>query len=696
MTNRLAHATSPYLRQHAHQTVHWFPWGNEAFAEARRTGKPVFLSIGYSSCHWCHVMAHESFDDTTVAELLNQHFVSIKVDREEHPDVDTLYMTATQLVTQRGGWPNSVWLTPDARPWYAGTYFPRDDRPGRTGFITLLRRLADLWSNRRDAVEQQADALTEALRKEQLRATENVLPGRPLDPALLVHHYLERFDARFGGFGDAPKFPQHTGLALLLQVRTVHREHPLDLMIERTLDAMARGGIHDQIGGGFHRYATDERWFLPHFEKMLCDNALLLGVYARAYATYHRPQYRRIARETAAWLDRDLSHPDGGFFSALDADSPGGEGAYYTWTRNEVSTLITDPTQRDRFTAAYGILPGGNITDETTGAPTGTNLPAVGDGITEAELAALAPTRERLLMVRANRPAPLCDDKVITGWNALAIRALAEASVALDDPALLDRARRARVFIARHLVVDGILRRSWCAGTAGREAVLEDVAALILADLALHAATGEDEFRQHADLGMDTLLTHYLDRESGRFHMTSRREPRLIVPACDVFDQGAPSSLGLATQALVRFGWLADRTDLLDLAAQVVTAHQGVLARIPSAAPALATAALEGQQPVLLLRWHTQRHPTAWRISVRLPVGWSIASVEALDGDGWAVPSWTNDADTPTAWTVGLDVPDVVVTVSVCTPSGCQPASRIYLRRPDDASITDRGAMPPG
>jgi uncharacterized protein YyaL (SSP411 family) len=694
MTNRLAHATSPYLRQHAHQPVHWFPWGDEAFAEARRTGKPVFLSVGYSACHWCHVMAHESFDDPVVADLLNRHFVAIKVDREEHPDVDNLYMTATQLMTQRGGWPNSVWLTPDARPWYAGTYFPREDRPGRPGFITLLQRLAELWTTRRDEVEQQADALTEALRKEHQRATENIQPARTLDPGLLLHHYLERFDARFGGFGDAPKFPQHTGLALLLLVRTVHREHPLDLMIERTLDAMARGGIYDQVGGGFHRYATDERWFLPHFEKMLCDNALLIGVYARAHAIYHHPRYRRIVHETAAWLDRELSHPDGGFYTALDADSPGGEGAFYTWTGDELDARLPGD-QRARFVAAYGILPGGNVTDEATGQPTGTNLPAVGESVTEAELAALAPARECLRAVRATRPAPSCDDKVITGWNALAIRALAEASEALGEPALLDRARRARGFITRHLVVDGILRRSWCAGRAGREAVLEDVAALVLADLALHAATGEQVFREQAARGIATMIEHYVDQTTGRFQMTSCREPHLIVPACDVFDQGAPSSLGLAVQALVRFGWLADRADLLDLAAGIVTAHQGILARIPSAAPALATAALELQDPALLLVWRTQHHGSEWRVSVRLPAGWSLASVEALDREGWAIPSWTVDPEMPTSWRVGRDVPDVALRFSVCTPSGCQPVSRMHLSRPEAAPVTDRGATPP-
>ncbi|HMO05412.1 MAG TPA: thioredoxin domain-containing protein [Kiritimatiellia bacterium] len=694
MTNRLAHATSPYLHQHAHQPVHWFPWGEEAFAEARSADKPIFLSIGYSSCHWCHVMAHESFDDPTVADLLNRHFIAIKVDREEHPDVDTLYMTATQLMTQRGGWPNSVWLTPDARPWYAGTYFPRDDRPGRIGFISLLRRLADLWTSRREEVEKQADALTAALRKEQQRATENLLPGHQLDPATLVSHYLERFDARFGGFGDAPKFPQHTGLHLLLQVRALHRDHPLDLMIERTLDAMARGGLYDQIGGGFHRYATDERWFLPHFEKMLCDNALLLGVYARALATYHRPRYRRIVRETAAWLDRELSHPDGGFFAALDADSPDGEGAYYTWTHDELSARLPDDL-RTRFFAAYGIRPGGTIADETTGAPTGTNLPALGDNVTEADLASLAPARDRLLRARAQRPAPSRDDKVITGWNALAIRALAEASAVLDDPALLERARHARAFIAHHLVVDGILRRSWCAGVAGREAVLEDVAALVLADLALHGATGEDSFRQQAARGIETLLDHYLDRETARFRMTSNREPSLILPACDIFDQGAPSSLGLAVQALTRFGWLADRPDLLDLAGRIITAHQGVLTRIPSAAPTLATAALELQDPARLLAWRTQRTGQDWRVSVRLPAGWSLTSMAALDQDGWAIPSWKADPNAPAGWSFDLAVSEVTMSFSVCTPSGCRPESRIQLRRPDGESVIDLGATPP-
>jgi uncharacterized protein len=583
-TNRLAKESSPYLRQHASNPVDWFPWGDEAFAKAEAENKPVFLSIGYSSCHWCHVMEHESFERDDVAAIMNDLFVCIKVDREEHPDLDALYMTATQLMTQRGGWPNSVWLTPDRRPWYAGTYFPREDRPGRIGFKTLLTRLGGVWKERKKDVEEQATVLTEAIRKQHEANPSGLI--MELEPESLLtmiqQQFIQQFDARYGGFGDAPKFPPHSSLLLLLRIFGHHPVKETETVITRTLNALLRGGIYDQIGGGFHRYSTDERWLVPHFEKMLYDNALLLNVFAKAYGKFQFPAYRRVAVETAAWLKREMTHPEGGFYSALDADSDGEEGKFYTWSHVELSRLLDEAALKN-LCVVYNILPGGNFSDEASGHPTGLNIPHVNEQPAEPDIEALAPARAILLNTREKRVHPGLDNKIIASWNGLMISALASAGTCLNHPPFIKMAENARSFVEKNLIIHGRLRRCWLGTASDKEGVLEDYAAMALADLDLYEATGQKTHLTSAMRFVGVIRADFYDGTAGELFMTGRNAQTPLIRLKDVFDQGSPSGIGLAVQAFMRLGIIQNDNELLQMANQMVRRHQSVVQRMPSA-----------------------------------------------------------------------------------------------------------------
>ena len=680
--NRLARESSPYLRQHAANPVDWYPWGPEALERAKAEDKPIFLSVGYSSCHWCHVMEHESFERDDVAEVMNTHFVCIKVDREEHPDLDALYMIATQLVTQRGGWPNSVWLTPDGRPWYAGTYFPREDRHGRIGFVTLLKRLAGLWKERRKDVEEQANTLTKAIHRQHERTASADVPAvEPTEMARHIEqHFLEQFDPRNGGFGEAPKFPPHSGLLLLLRCQTFHPDPRIATVIERTLDAMLRGGICDQIGGGFHRYATDDHWLVPHFEKMLYDNALLLDVYARAYAVFQRPAYRRVALDIAAWLARQLTHPEGGFYSALDADSEGEEGKYYTWSHDDFAGLL-DPATLAAFASEYQILPGGNYADEASGHPTGLNIPHLAPSVTEDVVAALSTARETLLARRSERVPPGLDDKIITGWNGLMIRALATASRIFNEPRLLDQALAARTFIERHLFTEARLARCWCGTVSAREGVLEDYAAIALADITLFSVTGETVHLDRARRGADLILAHFYDAASDELFMTSNREPANLLRMKDLYDQGSPSGIGLAVQALARIGQTIGDHALVETARRLADRQVSIIQRMPSAVASLAEGwLLAGGTPmthVPSVTWRIERDGADVRVIAESPTGWHVTVVELSVG-GVAIP--VAPAAAHHQWRVkSAGAGDVTVRYQVCTDTECLPAQEVRI-----------------
>jgi hypothetical protein len=638
--NRLVHEKSPYLLQHAANPVDWYPWGPEAFDRARRENKPVFLSVGYSSCHWCHVMEHESFERDDVAEILNRDFICIKVDREERPDLDDIYMTATQIMSGRGGWPNSVWLTADKRPWYAGTYFPREDAPGRPGFKTLLRKLAEIWQTRRADVETQAEQLSSALREHARVTAGSATPdivdmGQVLEQALAA--YRESYDLQHGGFGGAPKFPPHSALLLLLQLERTAPRPAIRNMLTGTLDAMRRGGIHDHVGGGFHRYSTDERWFLPHFEKMLYDNALLARAYTEAWELTQDESFRRAARDTLDWALRDMRGSEGGFFSALDADSEGEEGKFYVWSHDEIIAVL-GPAEGARFARTFGILPGGNFHDEATGKPTGLNIPHLSDASDRKRVASLL---ARLREVRAKRVWPGLDDKVLTAWNGLMIGSLARAGKSFSEPRYTRAAERAARFILADMRKAGVLLRSYREGAARGAAYLEDYAALANALIDLNEATGDAAWLSEATAIADRMLARFWDNEHGGFFFTADDHEALLIRSKDALDQAMPSGNGLAAQALARLAVLANRPDYEKKARQSIATFAPLLRRLPTAGASLlhAAALLEAQtrQPVQLPSEHVVTATlTADRRLVRPDDELNVA-IELTIAPGWHI-----------------------------------------------------------
>ena len=563
--NRLGNEKSPYLLQHAGNPVDWYPWGGEAFERARREDKPVFLSIGYSACHWCHVMERESFENDDVARVVNENFVPVKVDREERPDVDEIYMAAVQLTTGHGGWPLSAFLTPDGKPFFAGTYFPPEDRHGRIGFKTLCERLSEAWRTRRADVEDSAERIADAVRgfaTGEFRSTKE-----PLSRALVsraVDALADAFDAVHGGFGGAPKFPPHGSLALLLhEAKASGRGDALEIAL-KTLEAIRRGGVHDHVGGGFHRYSTDARWLVPHFEKMLYDNAQLARAYVDAFAATGNADFRRAAEGVFCWIEREMTGEGGAFLSALDADSEGEEGKCYVWTRHEIEAVLGNESgEADLFCRAYAAEPGGNWRDEATGHVSGTNilhLPrplaalAAETGTDAAALEdRLSRARGRLLAERRKRVPPALDDKVIVAWNALAIGALAHAGRVLGEPALVARAERAARFVLGTMrSEDGRLLHTFRDGLAKLGAYLDDHALLGCALLDLHAATGEPAWLAEARALAETLLARFADRERGGFFYVPDDHENLLARSKDPFDKALPSGNGAAADLLVR------------------------------------------------------------------------------------------------------------------------------------------------
>ena len=599
--NRLAREQSPYLLQHQWNPVDWYPWGPEAFEKARREEKPVFLSIGYSSCHWCHVMAHESFESESIAKLLNDRFVSIKVDREERPDVDEIYMRAVQLLTGSGGWPMSVFLTPDQKPFWGGTYFPPDDRGGRPGFASILGALAETWAGRRAEVEAAADRLAIALR--QMEGGRQFVATGPLEGSVAeraLEELLQTYDRHHGGFGGAPKFPPHGALELLLRASAGARRPDLEEIARGTLDGMAMGGIRDHVGGGFHRYATDAVWLVPHFEKMLYDNAQLAGVYAEAFTRWKDPEHRRVAEETLAWVAREMTTPEGGFYSALDADTEAGEGATYLWAKQEILDLL-GPEEGALFDRVYGIEEAGNFTDAVTGEEPG-NIPhrkepwaelAREEGTSEGDLRArMDRARALLLEARLKRPAPGLDDKVVTSWNGLMIGAHARAGRAFERPDLVEAGARAARFVLSSLRRDGKLLRSWRAGESRLPAYLEDHAFLAWGLLDLHEVTGERAWLDEARSLAEAMIERFWDRDEGGFFFVASDHESLIARTKEVFDQAVPSGNGMAARVLVRLWLLAGEPRYGEYAAKMFDVFAGILQEAPRAAEHLLLAFL--------------------------------------------------------------------------------------------------------
>jgi uncharacterized protein YyaL (SSP411 family) len=635
MPNRLAHETSPYLLQHQNNPVDWYPWGPEALARAQRENKPIFLSVGYSACHWCHVMEHESFEDEALARYLNEHFISIKVDREERPDLDQIYMNAVQILTGRGGWPMSVFLTPEGKPFYGGTYWPPRSRMGMPGFDQVLRAVVDAWEHRRAQVLQQAEELTGYLQtiEEQtddggssagptttaaatsqasaVEVPEAAPGGKPAPLTLqegqqILQHasgLLRRmFDARHGGFGSAPKFPHPMELQLLLRLAQRGMEGDLVGMVTLTLEKMAAGGIYDHLAGGFARYSVDAQWLVPHFEKMLYDNALLVRTYVEAYQVTGLAHLAEVASQTCDYVLSTMTDPQGGFYSSEDADSEGQEGKFYLWTAAEIRQVLS-PEAAERFCYAYDVSEEGNFEhgQNILHLPKTLAQCAALKGWDLATLTReLAESRAKLLAHRATRVRPGRDDKVLVSWNSLMIDALAYAAPVLRRPELLLAAEKAARFLLTHLRrPDGRLWHCWRAGQARHEAFLDDYAYLVQALVTLYERTFDERWLVEAIALADLMRQHFEDRQRGGFFFTADDHEKLIARNKDLHDASVPSGNAMAATALLRLGRLAGRWEDLLAAGRTLALARRIMEQTPTGA---------GQMLLALDRWVGPAH----------------------------------------------------------------------------------------
>ena len=548
--NRLSQESSPYLLQHANNPVDWYPWGEEAFQEARKRDKPIFLSIGYSTCHWCHVMEHESFEDEEVAQLMNDNFICIKVDREELPEIDHVYMSVCQAMTGRGGWPLTIVMTPNKEPFFAGTYFPKTGQGNRRGMIQLLPMLADAWKNRKLELSDSINRI-----KQYLRQTNSKTEGESLTPEILTKTYSEftnTFDSDKGGFGRAPKFPSPHNLLFLLRYHHMTKSREALNMVETTLQNMRKGGIWDHIGFGFHRYSTDKNWLLPHFEKMLYDQAMISMAYLEAFQITGNEDYGRTVREIYTYVLRDMTSPEGGFYSAEDADSDGEEGKFYLWTTDEVQSIL-GKKEGEQFNALLNIKPGGNFRDQASRQESEHNIPHITTLIEENDLNFMEKHRKTLFEVREKRIHPLKDDKILTDWNGLMIASLAKGSVALNAPEFYDAARRGADFILKNLrSKDGRLLKRYRQGKAGLQAHLDDYVFVIWGLLELYEAGFEEVYLQEALNLSNILVNNFWDEANGGFFLGSKNAEKLIARAKTGYDGAIPSGNAISVGLLHR------------------------------------------------------------------------------------------------------------------------------------------------
>ncbi|MBI1248371.1 DUF255 domain-containing protein [bacterium] len=586
MTNRLANQSSPYLLQHANNPVDWYPWGSEALEKSKEEQKPIFLSIGYSACHWCHVMEHESFESQAIADYLNEHFVSIKVDREERPDLDQIYMNAVQLLTGHGGWPMSVFLTPDLKPFFGGTYWPPTSARGMPGFDQVLRAVIDAWENRREIAIKQSHMLTERLQEIGAGSSEakEIAPGR-ID--LAIKQIEQSFDTKNGGFGSAPKFPQTMNVELLLRYVAETKDKSVLPMVTITLDKMAMGGIYDHLGGGFSRYSVDRYWLVPHFEKMLYDNALLVSNYVDAFRLTGNADYARVVRESCDYILRDMTDESGGFHSTEDADSEGEEGKFYVWTPEEVHEVLGDPVIADRFCAVYDITESGNFEGNSIPwlkkplAQFAHDLETSVEELREE----MANSRQVLFNVRVDRVRPHKDDKILTSWNGLMIEALAKAGAALDEPRYLEAATQAARFVLEKMCdANNRLLHSYRHGTAKLSAYLDDYMYVASGLFALYEATFDPAWLHHCKALVDTATEHFWDDQAGGFFYTADDHEQLIARNKDFYDHSVPSANGMAALVLAKLGKLLGDAAYLDRAGETIAAGADILEKHPMAA----------------------------------------------------------------------------------------------------------------
>ena len=730
--NRLSDERSPYLRQHADNPVNWQPWDEGALAAARERDVPIFLSSGYSACHWCHVMADESFEDETVAALLNERFVPIKIDREERPDLDRLYQTICGMVTGHGGWPLSAWLTPDGRPFYVGTYFPKESKHGRPGFVGVLENVATSWREDREEIENRADQWQSAIAGE-LEETPEPADEAPGTEVLgeAAATTVRSADREYGGFGRGQKFPQAGRLHLLLRAnertdRSVFR----DIAIQ-AFDAMATGGLRDHVGGGFHRYVTDRKWVVPHFEKMLYDNAELARAYIAAYQATGYERYAAVARETLGFVERELTHPEGGFFSTLDAQSPPPasrrdvdagagdpssdaddpsddaeeareadgereEGAFYVWMPAEVREAVDDETAAELFRARYGITEGGNFEGRTTVLTISASIEKLADEhdlSPEAVEAELERAREQVFEARAGRPRPPRDEKVLSGWNGLMIGAFAEGAIAIDE-AYAEPAETALAFVREHLwdPEEGRLSRRYKDGEVKIDGYLEDYAFLARGALGCYEASGDvDHLRFALDLAR-AIETEFWDPEAETLYFTSRSGESLIARPQELNDQSTPSSVGVACETLLALSKFVPHERFETIADAVVCTHADTLRSDPTMRSTLVLAADRNATGWLECTVVTDALPEAWRerigqeylpdrlLSVRPPAEESL--------QGWLD---TLDLEAPPPIWAGRDQLDGDPTIYVCRDFTCSPPQTDI-----EAALSWAGDLAPG
>lgn len=588
-TNRLASETSPYLLQHAHNPVDWYPWGEDAIKKAKRENKPIFLSIGYSACHWCHVMERESFEDLATAKILNEHFISIKVDREERPDLDNIYMNAVQIMTHRGGWPMTVFLTPELQPFYGGTYFPPEDRMGLPGFKKILMGVANTWKNREAEVKKSAEELLIALKDLGRIETknENSLSFRALTEAAF-HKTKNSFDPIYGGLGRAPKF-FHTGdfRLALRHWRTTHDQDALTL-IRTTLELWSRGGIYDQLGGGFHRYSTDDQWLVPHFEKMLYDNALLIELYLEAYQSTHELSMARTARETIDYVFRTLQSPEGLYYSTEDADSEGVEGKFYVWSKKEIDeTLGSDIASV--FNKVYNVSQDGNWEQKNILHRTESwEELAAQINLTEAELEeTLALARRKLFSLRSKRISPGLDTKCLTSWNGMMIHSIALAHQVLNEPSYLEKAEKAVEFIVENLWDGKNLQHVYAKGEAKIDGFLEDYAHLIQAVISVYESNFNIKYLQLAQDLTQRMIELFWDSSSKLFYFSSAKQNDLVIRPTENYDGATPSSTSIAITSLIRLGKLTYNDLYLKIAEQALQTQEPQMRTLPQASAQL-------------------------------------------------------------------------------------------------------------
>jgi uncharacterized protein YyaL (SSP411 family) len=588
-TNRLAREKSPYLLQHQFNPVDWYAWKPEAFDKARRENRPVFLSIGYSTCHWCHVMERESFENEEVAAFLNEHFVSIKVDREERPDVDRIYMTFVQATTGQGGWPLNVFLTPDLKPFFGGTYFPPGGQPGRPGFLSLLKQISSLWAERREDLVNSATEIHARL--EQVSTTNAQSASLALNADVLrqaASLFKNGYDPRHGGFGGAPKFPQPSQPGFLLRYAKRFKDAEAQEMVLNTCDHMAAGGIHDQLGGGFARYSVDAEWLVPHFEKMLYDNAQLIQLYLDAYLISHDARHAEVARDILTYVLRDMTHPDGGFYSAEDADSEGHEGKFYCWTREELSKLLS-PEEFNVAVKYFGITEKGNFVDHSHPHPLANQnvLSIVQPKLTQADKPLLVSAKQKMFAARSKRVRPHLDDKILASWNGLILGAMARAYAVLGDDQYLAAAQKNLAFIQAKLwdANSKTLYHRWRDGQRDEVQLLESYAFLLSGVLDLYEATLATKHLEFALDLADSMLVRFYDSENGGFWQSTAGAKDLILRIKEDYDGAEPSGNSVAIMSLLRLGRIAERKEFVAAAERSLRLFGQRLHQVPQAVP---------------------------------------------------------------------------------------------------------------